>query len=488
MNNGEIFVWEPESTRGYSVGWNLDTLLKKGVPNHDPPRNSVEFLEQLVLLVEESNKEWGGPISLNSFDNYIAQFLEDENPSKKQFTKQMNQLFYGLKGTNVLISLDLIPRQGFMITEKTQIILDAVNNVIQELFQKNMEKGLFEPYFRINLYPETNWESTQLVEWITLSYKFGEPTYQNFSTGTISPDTLRPKLYKPDYNVTYLRLGGLNGNSEDQSISGFASINLQKLASVARDEQDFFDLVDTRFNEVAEILQIKKKLLEKSFSDGEKPLTKNLMDNLDWSYSVITLVGMNEALEDLINAPLGHVAGKAVTYKLLEHLLRKLEEVQNKNNQIFSLEAAPSEIPGSILLKEYSSKHDTLTPSTDLKSDHGDDLWDVLEHQKKIHTLYTGGTLQQIYLAQGLSYTPGLKLLIKRTFEIFGYNYLAITPIFSLCPKDGYIYGEEAICPICSNKVETHIRVDGLLVKLSTVTDSIKEAYRKRVFYDVKNR
>ena len=211
------------------------------------------------------------------------------------------------------------------------------------------------------------------------------------------------------------------------------------------------------------------------------------MENFDWGFSVITLVGMNEALESLIDAPMGHVAGKAVTYKLLEYILRKIETVQAETGLLLSLEAYPSETAGAILLTEYETRHQTLTAATELKSSHGNDLWDALEHQKKYHSLYTGGTLQQIHLEQGLDYNDELMLLVKRTIENFGYNYLAITPVFSLCPEHGYVKGDNN-CPICGSETTAYTRIDGNMTKVSQIPEPLKEAYWRRVYYDVKNR
>jgi len=110
-------------------------------------------------------------------------------------------------------------------------------------------------------------------------------------------------------------------------------------------------------DEAANWLKNKHNRFVKSFDEGEKPLTKHFIEEPKWSYSVITLVGMNEALETLIDAPIGHVAGKAVTYKVLEQLIRKIEQLQEEKGILFSLEAYPSEKPGAILLAEYNSKY-----------------------------------------------------------------------------------------------------------------------------------
>ncbi len=489
MNNGYIYNWQDSEDRGYSIGWNLKTLIQRGLNENQPPENLDELLEQIVDLIKYSTKEWGGPVTFNSLDNYILPFVEREKPSRQGFISQMEQFFQKITETDaeVAITLDLIHRPSFSESDKAQTILDAVNDVIADVYSSMMQRGGFEPYIAINLYPETDWESPILDKWLESSYLYGQPTYNNFITGTIAPETLRPRDQKLDLETLYIRLGGVLGNTEDQSVTGFTCINLSRVADDARDEDEFFTMLEQQVEQAKETLENKRKLLETKLEHGEMPLTSQFIDNLDLSFSVITLVGMNEALESLIKAPLGHVAGKAVTYKVLESLMRKLEDIQYLTGHLYSLESYPSEKPGAELLTEYDAEETYLTPATELKPSHGDDLWDALEHEKKYHSMYTGGTLEQIYLQHGLKYNQGLKLLIKRTIETFGYNYLAITPVFSLCKEHGYIKGETETCPTCGKETTTYARIDHKLTPTSILSNPLKEAYKQRAYYDVKN-
>ena len=259
MKNGDIYHWSESTDKGYSIGWNLETLIQKGIPGSEPPQTLDELLEQTLRLIKESGEEWTGPISINSLDNYLAPFAEREKPSKEQFITQMEHFFKEIStGSEVTISLDLIPRPDFDASEKAQVILDAINGVILDAYRSQMEKGAFEPYIIINLYPETNWESDSLNHWIELSYLFGQPTYQNLVSGTIAPETLRPRNYTPLEDVTYLRLGGSIGNSENQSVTGYSCINLAKIGSESLSEEEFFELLDIQMDNTVEILNEKR--------------------------------------------------------------------------------------------------------------------------------------------------------------------------------------------------------------------------------------
>jgi ribonucleoside-triphosphate reductase len=487
MTYGNIYNWQENTEKGYSIGWNLKTLISKGLPKKDPPTNLKELLEQIITLVSESRTEWSGPQTINSLDSYITLFVEKENLDTQNLSYLFKAFFQKIyeNALQLTISLDLVSTSDFPNTK--QNTLEKINHVLQNTALKFMEKGLFEPYIVVNIYQNTDWNSETLDEWLKLSYMYGQPVYHNFQTGTIGPESLRPRDQKPELDTIHLRLGGANGNSENQSVTGFSCINLEKIGAEAKTENQFFNILGEKMDEAARFLAEKRQFIEDKFNHNGFRLTKWFIEDLNWSYSVITLVGMNEALESLIDAPLGHVAGKAVTYKVLEFLLRKIEDIQCESGQLFSLESHPSDTPGGILLQEYESQYPFLTTATELKPSHGDDLWDSLEHQKKYHSMYTGGTLKQIHLEKGLNYNSGLKLLIRRIVENFGYNYLAITPIFSLCIEHGYVPGTQDTCPECGKNTETYTRIDTKITPVSSLQSSLKEAYRQRVYYDVKN-
>ncbi len=73
---------------------------------------------------------------------------------------------------------------------------------------------------------------------------------------------------------------------------------------------------------------------------------------------------MNEGLEYLIDAHLGHIAGKAVTYKVLEFLRLKIEEVQFETGSLYTLESFPSESHNDLLLESSGLSNSYLTRTT----------------------------------------------------------------------------------------------------------------------------
>jgi ribonucleoside-triphosphate reductase len=45
------------------------------------------------------------------------------------------------------------------------------------------------------------------------------------------------------------------------------------------------------------------------------------------------------------------------------------------------------------------------------------------------------------------------KRLVKKTLERFRIPYITVTPVFSICPKHGYLNGEVEYCPKCDEEL-----------------------------------
>jgi ribonucleoside-triphosphate reductase len=56
-------------------------------------------------------------------------------------------------------------------------------------------------------------------------------------------------------------------------------------------------------------------------------------------------------------------------------------------------------------------------------------------------------------MSERLSTPEAAKQLVKKVFENYRLPYISITPVFSICPKHGYIAGEHAFCPKCDKEI-----------------------------------
>jgi ribonucleoside-triphosphate reductase len=112
--------------------------------------------------------------------------------------------------------------------------------------------------------------------------------------------------------------------------------------------------------------------------------------------------------------------------------------------------------------------------------DHTDDLFEVLELQDDIQSLYTGGTVLHLYVGERIRDTRALKRLIMKICENYRLPYFSITPTFSVCPNCGYLQGEIRSCPTCGSGCEVYSRVVGYLRPVNQWNDGKREEFSLR--------
>jgi ribonucleoside-triphosphate reductase len=111
-----------------------------------------------------------------------------------------------------------------------------------------------------------------------------------------------------------------------------------------------------------------------------------------------------------------------------------------------------------------------------------------MELQDELQSLYTGGTVQHLYLGESIQEVEVCKNVIKRCFENYKMPYISITPTFSICNNHGYISGEHFTCPQCGGKTEVWSRVTGYLRPVSNYNKGKKEEYTNRRKFVIKDK
>jgi len=87
-----------------------------------------------------------------------------------------------------------------------------------------------------------------------------------------------------------------------------------------------------------------------------------------------------------------------------------------------------------------------------------------LELQDDLQCKYTGGTVLHLYMQEQVSSTEACRKLVKNVISNFRLPYITITPLFSVCPKHGYIAGEHEFCPKCDEELMAEYEIQTLEV------------------------
>ena len=163
---------------------------------------------------------------------------------------------------------------------------------------------------------------------------------------------------------------------------------------------------------------------------------------------------MNEALLNFMGKDITTVEGQQFAVEIMHYLREIMVDFQKETGNFYNLEATPA----GNLLQARKARQTTLsdiaggeetpyTNSTQLPVGFTDDIFECMDLQDELQSLYTGGTVQHLYLGESIKELEVCKNLIKRIFERYKMPYISITPTFSICNTHGYIHGEHFSCP-----------------------------------------
>jgi ribonucleoside-triphosphate reductase len=255
-------------------------------------------------------------------------------------------------------------------------------------------------------------------------------------------------------------------------------------------------------------LEIKRKALESFTEDSLYPYSRRYLCSVKEGYgkywknhfSTIGLVGMNEAILNLFGFDIASHDGLEFAVKVLSFMREKLGDFQEETGNIYNLEATPAEGTSYRLARIDKRKYPDIiaanekylakgaepfyTNSSQLPVDYEGDLFEALEHQEKLQTLYTGGTVLHIYLGERLYSWKAAAELIRRVAWNSHLPYFTLTPTFSICQTHGYMGGEHKQCPTCGANCEVYSRVVGYLRPVDQWNEGKQAEFAVRKTFD----
>jgi len=475
---------------GYCAGWSIKQLLQVGFNGVSgriaatPTKHFNAALGQIVNFFGTLQNEWSGAQAFSSFDTYLAPLVANDNLSYRQVKQSMQEFLFAINATSrwgnqvpfTNLTFDwVVPEDmkeqkslvGGKLINNTyseyQSEMDMINKAFIEIMcEGDMDGRIFTfPIPTYNITNDFNWNSENSNLLFEMASKYGTPYFQNFVNSTLKPSDVRSMCCRLQLNLKELRnkTGGLFGSGEQTGSIGVVTLNLPKAAYLSKNKEEFFNRLKELMYFGKESLEIKRKNVSINLENGLLPYTKRYLGNLNNHFSTIGLNGMNEACLNLINEDISTKNGKQLAIETLDLFREELSKIQEETGHIYNLEATPAEGTSYRLAKIDKKNYPSIitsgnenpfyTNSTHLPVDYTDDIFEALEHQDKLQTKYTGGTVFHGFIGERIQNLNACKLLIKRIAYNFKLPYYTITPTFSICPVHGYIAGEHHTCPIC---------------------------------------
>jgi ribonucleoside-triphosphate reductase len=304
------------------------------------------------------------------------------------------------------------------------------------------------------------------------------------------------------------RGGGFFGANPLTGSIGVVTLNMPRLGYLSKDEDEFFERLEKLMEIAKDSLEIKRKALESLSENGLYPYSRRYLQNVKAEYgkywknhfSTIGLVGMNEAVLNLLGCSIASLEGADFASRVLSFMRETLSNFQEQTGSIYNLEATPAEGTSYRLARIDKKKYRDIiaanekhvangaepfyTNSSQLPVDYEGDLFEALEHQERLQTLYTGGTVFHIFLGERVHSWKAAADLIRRVAWNSHLPYFTLTPTFSICPTHGYMSGEHKQCPQCGASCEVYSRVVGYLRPVDQWNDGKQAEFAIRRTFD----
>ena len=528
--NADIHIHDLSMLTGYCAGWSLKQLIQEGlggIPGKitsAPASHLATLCNQMVNFLGIMQNEWAGAQAFSSFDTYLAPFVKKDNLTYEQVKKCIESFVYGVNtpsrwGTQAPfsnITLDwVVPKdlaelpaivggknQDFKYKD-CQKEMDMVNKAFIEVMIEGDAngRGFQYPIPTYSITRDFDWSDTENNRLLfEMTSKYGTPYFSNYINSDMEPSDIRSMCCRLRLDLRELRKksGGYFGSGESTGSVGVVTINMPRIAYLSKDEDDFFKRLDRLMDISARSLKTKRTVITKLLDEGLYPYTKRYLGTFANHFSTIGLVGMNEAAlnANWIGKDMTYESAQEFTKKVLNHMRERLSDYQEEYGDLYNLEATPAEstsyrfakhdkeqFPDIITANENGTPY--YTNSSHLPVGYTSDIFDALDIQDELQTLYTSGTVFHAFLGEKLPDWKAAAALVKKIADNYKLPYYTLSPTYSICKDHGYLSGEQYTCPICGGKTEVYSRITGYYRPVQNWNDGKSQEFKDRKVYDI---
>lgn len=529
--NADIHIHDLSMLTGYCAGWSLKQLIKEGLGGitgkitSAPARHLSVLCNQMVNFLGIMQNEWAGAQAFSSFDTYLAPFVKVDHLSYPEVKKCIEAFIYGVNtpsrwGTQAPfsnITLDwTVPDD---LAELPALVggvemdfkykdckkeMDMVNKAfIETMIEGDSNgRGFQYPIPTYSITKDFDWSDTENNRLLfEMTAKYGTPYFSNYINSDMQPSDVRSMCCRLRLDLRELRkkTGGFFGSGESTGSVGVVTINMPRIAYLSANKDEFYARLNHMMDIAARSLKIKRGVITKLLNEGLYPYTKRYLGTFENHFSTIGLIGMNEVVlnANWLRADMSDPRTQEFTKEVLNHMRERLSDYQEQYGDLYNLEATPAESttyrlakhdrkrwPG---IKTAGKPGDTpyYTNSSHLPVDYTVDIFDALDIQDELQTLYTSGTVFHAFLGEKLPDWKAAASLVRTIASNYKLPYYTLSPTYSICKEHGYLAGEVKVCPHCGAKTEVYSRITGYYRPVQNWNDGKLQEYANRTEYDI---
>jgi len=530
--SADIHIHDLSMLTGYCAGWSLKQLIKEGLGGvtgkitSAPAKHLATLCNQMVNFLGIMQNEWAGAQAFSSFDTYLAPFVKKDDLTYDQVKKCIESFIYGVNtpsrwGTQAPFSnitldwvcpADLADQYAIIGGKEMdfkygdcQKEMDMVNKAfIETMIEGDANgRGFQYPIPTYSITSNFDWSETENNKLLfEMTAKYGTPYFSNYINSDMEPSDVRSMCCRLRLDLRELRKksGGFFGSGESTGSVGVVTINMPRIAYLAENEDDFMRRLDHLMDISARSLKIKRTVITKLLDEGLYPYTKRYLGTFNNHFSTIGLVGMNEAGLNAkwVKKDMTHPETQEFTKRVLNHMRERLSDYQEMYGDLYNLEATPAESTSFRLAKHDLKRYPDIvtaartedsapyyTNSSHLPVGFTDDIFEALDIQDELQTLYTSGTVFHAFLGEKLPDWKSAANLVRKIAENYKLPYYTMSPTYSVCKTHGYISGEHFECPVCGASAEVYSRITGYYRPVNNWNDGKSQEYKDRLVYNI---
>ena len=529
--NADIHIHDLSMLTGYCAGWSLKQLIQEGLGGvtgkitSAPASHLATLCNQMVNFLGIMQNEWAGAQAFSSFDTYLAPFVKVDNLSYDQVKKCIESFVFGVNtpsrwGTQAPFSnitldwtvpADLAGMNAIVGGKEMDFTygdckaeMDMINKAFIEIMIEGDAngRGFQYPIPTYSITSDFDWSETENNRLLfEMTAKYGTPYFSNYINSDMQPSDIRSMCCRLRLDLRELRkkTGGFFGSGESTGSIGVVTLNMPRLAYLATDESDFYRRLDKLMDIAARSLKIKRTVVSRLLEEGLYPYTRRYLGKFDNHFSTIGLVGMNEACLNAkwLGKDISDEASLQFTKDVLNHMRERLSDYQEEYGDLYNLEATPAESTSFRLAKHDIGRYPDIitatekenspyyTNSSHLPVGYTDDIFEALDVQDELQTLYTSGTVFHAFLGEKLPDWKAAAALVRKIAENYKLPYYTLSPTYSVCKNHGYLAGESYTCPHCGESTEVYSRITGYYRPVQAWNDGKTQEFAERKTYNI---
>lgn len=494
---GYVHIHDLDFLGAYCCGHSLRALLQEGfagVPGKtsaNPPKHLSAALGQMSNFLGTMQNEWAGAQAFSSFDTFLAPFVAADKLDYVHVKQLLQEFIYNCGtssrwgGQTVFSNITLDIKCPEDLKDKPVLIggvdtgttykdyqseMDTINLALLDVMSAGDKDGrpFTFPIPTYNITDEWEWDTPVANKIFEVTAKYGYPYFSNYMSSDMKPSDVRSMCCRLRLDLRELlkKGNGLFGSAEQTGSIGVVTLNMARLGY---EHKGNMDALLSHIKDLCEIakdsLEVKRQFLTDRLEAGFYPFTKRWIGTYRNFFSTIGVNGMNEMILNYTDGAydITSAYGQDMAEAVLNYIRDLMVSFQEETGHLYNLEATPAEGATTRFARADKKLYPDIiqagtdeapyyTNSSQLPVGFTSDPFEALDLQERLQTKYTGGTVLHLYMGQKITDGEHCKKFVKTVLTNYSLPYISITPVYSICPKHGYIAGEHKFCPICEHE------------------------------------